>query len=166
MFCTNWDMDHMKELDYNGLYEYLYEMKYKKKFDAEKYAEGIPKDQFEKLIMEYLPIKAEKIQEYASFNEKEKTYDWVRLGYYNYTLSFLGTSVPEVIKAKKNENGTYTLTVSAVCEMVLCDDALITHELTIQIGKDGGFQYLGNKIREEVLRDLPKYQYRVGHKRG
>ncbi len=166
LFCTNWDMEHMKELDYNGLYEYLYEMKYKKKFDVEKYAEGIPKDQFEKLIMEYLPIKAEKIQEYASFNEKEKTYDWVRLGYYNYTLSFLGTSVPEVIKAKKNENGTYTLTISAVCEMVLCDDALITHELTIQIGKDGGFQYLGNKIREEVLRDLPKYQYRVGHKRG
>ena len=156
----------MKDLDYNGLYEYLYEMKYKKKFDAEKYAEGIPKDQFEKLIMEYLPIKAEKIQEYASFNEKEKTYDWVRLGYYNYTLSFLGTSVPEVVKAKKNRNGTYTLTVSAVCEMVLCDDALITHELTVQIGKDGGFQYLGNKIREDELRDLPKYQYRLDHKRG
>lgn len=166
LLCSNWDENHMKELDYNGLYEYLYEMKYKKKFDEKKYADGIPKDQFEKLIMEYLPIKAEQIQEYASFDQKKKTYDWVRLGYYNYTLSFLGTSVPEVIKAKKNKDGTYTLTVAAVCEMVLCDDQLITHKLTVQMEEDGSFKYLSNKIRDDVLRDLPAYQYRVDQKRG
>lgn len=45
--------------------------------------------------------------------------------------------------------------------MVLNDDSLITHELTIEMGEDGSFKYLGNRIREEVLRDLPVYQYRV-----
>lgn len=112
--------------------------------------------------MEYLPIKAEQIREYASYDKKSKTYDWVRLGYYNYTLSFFGTSVPEVIKTKKNKDGTYTLTVAAVCEMVLNDDVLITHKLKIKLGEDGSFKYLGNRIQEEVLRDLPAYQYRVG----
>lgn len=50
--------------------------------------------------------------------------------------------------------------------MVLCDDELITHELTIQMEEDGSFKYLGNKIRDDVLRDLPAYQYRVDQKRG
>ena len=54
------------------------------------------------------------------------------------------------------------MTIAAVCEMVLNDDALITHELTIEMGKNGSFKYLGNRIREEVLRELPAYQYRVG----
>ena len=162
LLSSNWDRNHMKDLDYNGLYEYLYEMKYKKKFNEKKYADGIPRDLFETLIMEYLPIKAEQIREYASYDKKSKTYDWVRLGYYNYTLSFFGTSVPEVIKTKKNKDGTYTLTVAAVCEMVLNDDVLITHKLKIKLGEDGRFKYLGNRIQEEVLRDLPAYQYRVG----
>lgn len=161
LLSSDWDRNHMQDLDYNGLYEYLYEMKFKKKFDDKKYADGIPKDLFETIIMEYLPIKAEQIRKYASYDKKSKTYDWVRLGYYNYTLSFFGTSVPEVIKTKKNKNGTYTLTIAAICEMVLNDDSLITHELTIEMGEDGSFKYLGNRIREEVLRDLPVYQYRV-----
>lgn len=161
LLSSDWDRNHMQDLDYNGLYEYLYEMKFKKKFDDKKYADGIPKDLFETIIMEYLPIKAEQIRKYASYDKKSKTYDWVRLGYYNYTLSFFGTSVPEIIKTKKNKNGTYTLTIAAICEMVLNDDSLITHELTIEMGEDGSFKYLGNRIREEVLRDLPVYQYRV-----
>lgn len=37
---------------------------------------------------------------------------------------------PEVTNIKENEDGTVTLTVDAVCEMILCDDSVITHELT------------------------------------
>lgn len=28
LLCSNWDTNHMEELDYNGMYEYLYGMKY------------------------------------------------------------------------------------------------------------------------------------------
>ena len=161
ILCSNWDQEHMKKIDYNGLYEYLYAMKYKKKFNGKKYPSGIPKDQFEQLIMEYLPVSREEIEKYASYNEKKKTYDWMRLGCFNYAPNFFGTSIPEVTKIKHNSNGTVTLTVDAVCEMVLCNEAVITHELTVKFNKDGSFRYLGNKILNGGIKKIPEYQYRI-----
>ena len=161
ILCSNWDQEHMQKIDYNGLYEYLYTMKYKKKFNGKKYPSGIPKDQFEQLIMEYLPVSREEIEKYASYNEKKKTYDWMRLGCFNYAPNFFGTSIPEVTKIKHNSNGTVTLTVDAVCEMVLCNEAVITHELTVKFNKDGSFRYLGNKILNGGIKEIPEYQYRI-----
>lgn len=135
LLCSNWDKNHMEKIDFNGLYEYLYIMKYKKKFNGKKYPNGIPKDEFEQLIMEYLPISSEDIGKYASYNKKKRTYEWMRLGCFNYTPSFFGTSNPEVTKIKNNSDGTITLTVDAVCEMVLCNEAVITHELTVKFEK-------------------------------
>ena len=161
ILCSNWDQEHMQKIDYNGSYEYLYAMKYKKKFNGKKYPSGIPKDQFEQLIMEYLPVSREDIEKYASYNEKKKTYDWMRLGCFNYAPNFFGTSIPEVTKIKHNSNGTVTLTVDAVCEMVLCNEAVITHELTVKFNKDGSFRYLGNKILNGGIKKIPEYQYRI-----
>ena len=161
LLCSDWDRSDMEGLDYNGLYEYLYTMKYKKKFNGKKYPSGIPKDQFEQLIMEYLPVSREDIEKYASYNEKKKTYDWMRLGCFNYAPNFFGTSIPEVTKIKHNSNGTVTLTVDAVCEMVLCNEAVITHELTVKFNKDGSFRYLGNKILNGGIKKIPEYQYRI-----
>ena len=161
ILCSNWDQEHMQKIDYNGFYEYLYAMKYKKKFNGKKYPSGIPKDQFEQLIMEYLPVSREDIEKYASYNEKKKTYDWMRLGCFNYAPNFFGTSIPEVTKIKHNSNGTVTLTVDAVCEMVLCNEAVITHELTVKFNKDGSFRYLGNKILNGGIKKIPEYQYRI-----
>lgn len=161
LLCSNWDTDHMEKLDYNGMYEYLFAMKYHKAFDAEDYPNGIPKEEFESLIMEYLPVTAEQIQEYAVFDEKNQTYVWVRLGCLNYAPTFFGTSLPEVIDIKENEDGTVTLTVDAVCDMVICDDAVITHELTVKFADDGSFQYLGNEILNDGIKEIPDYQYRI-----
>lgn len=33
LLCSNWDENHLEKIDYNGLYEYLYWMKYKKKYN-------------------------------------------------------------------------------------------------------------------------------------
>ena len=169
LLCSNWDTEHMEELDYNGMYEYLYAMKYQEKFNSENYPNGIPKErrkimnmfEFENLIMEYLPVTAEQIREYAVFDEKNQTYYWARLGYFNYAPTFFGTSLPEVIDIKENEDGTITLTVEAVCDMVICDDAVITHELTVRFAEDGSFQYLGNEILNDGIMHIPDYQYRI-----
>ena len=161
ILCSNWDSSHMDKLDYNGMYEYLYAMKYQKKFDSDNYPNGIPKEEFESLIMEYFPITAEKIQEYSVFDEENQTYAWVRLGCLNYTPAFFGTSLPEVTDVKENGDGTVTLTVEAVCDMVVCDDAVITHELVMRFADDGSFQYLGNKILGDGIKDIPDYQYRI-----
>ena len=119
------------------------------------------KEEFENLIMEYLPVTAEQIREYAVFDEKNQTYYWARLGCSNYAPTFFGTSLPEVIDIKENEDGTITLTVEAVCDMVICDDAVITHELTVKFADDGSFQYLGNKILDDGIKEIPAYQYRI-----
>lgn len=161
LLCSNWDTEHMEELDYNGIYEYLYAMKYQEKFNSENYPNGIPKEEFENLIMEYLPVTAEQIREYAVFDEKNQTYYWARLGCSNYAPTFFGTSLPEVIDIKENEDGTITLTVEAVCDMVICDDAVITHELTVRFAEDGSFQYLGNEILNDGIMHIPDYQYRI-----
>ena len=161
LLCSNWNVENMSELDYNGMFEYLYGMKYGKKFNSEDYPNGIPKEEFESLIMEYLPVTAEQIREYAVFDEEKQTYYWERLGCFNYAPTFFGTSLPEVIDIKENEDGTVTLTVDAVCDMVICDDAVITHELTVKFADDGSFQYLGNKILNDGIMHIPDYQYRI-----
>ena len=161
ILCSNWDADHMEELDFNGMYEYLYAMKYGDKFNSEDYPNGIPKEEFESLIMEYLPVTAEQIREYAVFDEENQTYYWVRPGCFNYAPTFFGTSLPEVVDIKENEDGTVILTVEAVCDMVICDDAVITHELTVRFAEDGSFQYFGNQILNNGIMQIPDYQYRM-----
>ena len=84
LLCSNWDTDCMEDLDYNGMYEYLYGMKYKQKINPEDYINGIPKDEFENLIMDYLPVTSEMIFKSAAFDEENKTYKWMRLGCFNY----------------------------------------------------------------------------------
>ena len=161
LLCSNWNIENLNELDYNGMFEYLYGMKYGEKFNSEDYPNGIPKEEFESLIMEYLPITAEQIRDYAVFDEENQTYYWVRLGCFNYAPTFFGTSLPEVVDIKENEDGTVTLTVEAVCDMVICDDAVITHELTVRFAEDGSFQYLGNEILNDGIMQIPDYQYRI-----
>lgn len=64
---------------------------------------------------------------------------------------------------KKNGDGTVSLTVDAACDMVVCDDAVITHELTVRLLEDGRFMYLGNKILNDGIDDIPEYPYRFGN---
>lgn len=101
ILCSDWDADHMEHLDYNGMYEYLYAMKYQEQFPS------------------------------------------------------------EITDIRENKDRTVTLAVDAVCSMVLCDDAVITHELTVRFSEDGGFQYLGNKIPDDGISNIPEYQYRI-----
>ncbi|MDE6232570.1 MAG: hypothetical protein K2M60_04385 [Lachnospiraceae bacterium] len=161
ILCSNWDADHMEDMDYNGLFEYLYKLKYNKKISDEEYQDGIPKEDFESLIMEYFPVTSEQIRKYAEFDEENQTYIWVRLGCLNYTPTYFGTSIPEVTNIKENEDGTVTLTIDAVCEMVLCDEAVITHKLDIRFSEDGSFKYLGNEIPDNGIRNIPEYQHRI-----
>ncbi len=161
VLCTNWDETHMEKLDFNGMYEYLYAMKYGKSLDTGKYPEGIPREKFEKLIGEYFPITAKQIREYAVFDEETQTYLRAGLRGFPHATASFQTSLPEVTAIRENQDGTVTLTVDAVCTMLMCDDAVITHELTIRVFTDGRFQYLRNKIEKKDMHNIPDYQYRV-----
>lgn len=164
LLCSNWDTGSLEKLDYNGVYEYLYQMKYQDRFPSNDYPTGIPAEDFENLIMEFLPVTAEQIRKWAVFDEEHQTYAWERLGCMNYAPNFFGTSLPEVVDVKENKNGTTTLTVEAVCDMVVYSDTVITHELTVQFSEDGSFQYLGNRILNDGIKNIPDYQYRISVK--
>ncbi len=160
LLYSNWDADHMSKLDYNGLYEYLYSIKHQKRFDPEQYPDGIPKEEFEALMIECLPVTADQIQKYAVSDTGYRTYAWSRLGCMNYSPDAFGTSMPEVTDIKENKDGTLSLTIDAVCEMT-GSDSEISHVLIVQIRDDGSIKYLSNQVLEDGLEKVPAYQYRL-----
>ena len=131
------------------------------RFSLNEDAEGIAADEFERLIMKYIPVSQEIIRENTAFNKENGEYYWTGLGCMNYAPTCFGTSVPEVVDIKENDDETTTLTVNAVCEMVMNDEAIITHELTIKEDADGSFKYMGNKILDDGINRIPDYQYRI-----
>ncbi|MBM6855077.1 hypothetical protein H6B11_13110 [Mediterraneibacter glycyrrhizinilyticus] len=163
LFCTDWDKDHMQGIDYNGLFEYLYQVKTGDAFDKTRYENGIPGEEFENLMTVCLPVSAEQLREYASYESGEERYDWISLGVGNRTLGELTGSIPEVVDLEENSDGTLTLTVDAVCES-MADDEFLTHRLTVSLDGDGSVRYLSNQVEEEKKDALSEYVYRIQKK--
>lgn len=159
LLCSEWNENSMEKLDYNGLYEYLYVIEYQKKMDSGKYMEGIAKEEFESLMIKYLPVSAEQLQRNAVYDPDGQTYGWERLGCGNYILNAFRTSVPEVAGMSENADGTVTVTVDAVCEM-LRSDRVFSHELTVRF-TESGVEYLGNHILDDGKENIPVYHNRI-----
>lgn len=157
---SNWNIEDIGQVDYNGVFEFFYEMKYGKRFDFDEYDGGIPSDVFEGVIMEYLPVTSEQIQKWAAFDEKTNTYGWVSLGYKNFSHAYFETAIPEVVDVKEKEDGSFILTVEAVSQQEIPNSVLLRHELKLRFEDDGSFQYLGNEIVDEGVQKIPEYEYR------
>ena len=118
LLCSNWNAEDMQGLDYNGLYEYFYQMKYGEKFTAEKEVVGIPAEEFENVIMTYLPVTKEELKEWAVYDEQSNMFIWERLGCGNYSPTHFGLSLPEVTEVRHNEDGTIVLTIRGVFNLL------------------------------------------------
>lgn len=160
LFCSNWNVNHMNELDYNAIFQYLYFVKNQKQYEMESNQEGIPKEDFESIMMEYLPITIEQLQQYAIYDTNKKMYKWNKLKCGNYSPNAFGTSVPEITDISENADGTCNITIDAVCEM-LGTDCVMKHQLKVQFLDDGGIKYLSNQIMGDGLNQIPEYQYRI-----
>lgn len=160
LFCSNWDEEHMEELDYNGLFQYLYPMEYRKSFPSDQYEEGIPREEFESLLSKYLPVTGEQLKQYAVYDPEGQRYGWARLGCGNYIPNAFGNSEPEITNMRENEDGTVTLTVDAVCVMTGNDKAM-SHELTVRFTEEEGIQYVRNQVLGDGLERIPEYQRRL-----
>ena len=158
---SNWDSASMQDLDYNGVFEYFYQMKYGEPYSGQEESSKCPAEEFEEVIMTYLPVTAEQLRRWAVYDENDATYSWQRLGCVNYTPTHFDHSIPEVVAVTHNSDGTDTLTINAVCSSVICNDAVITHTLTIKLQENGAVQYLGNQMKQEEIDTLPQYQYRI-----
>lgn len=160
LLCSEWDKDHMSDLDYCGLFEYFYAMQKNCAMNQEQYLDGIPKNEFTDVITKYLPVTAEQLEQFAAYDQKNEKFFWARLGCLTYSPNPFGTSIPEVTEMTENEDGTICIKVDAVCEWYGTDQ-IFSHELTVRFKEDGNIEYLGNHILEPGLENLPAYQYRL-----
>lgn len=161
LFWTDWDEEHMEGIDYNGLFEYLCEVRGDGTFDQARYTNGIPGQEFEELMTSCLPVTQEELREYAAYDSDSGMYEWIDLGVGNRTLGAIVSCIPEVTAAEKNDDGTMTLTVDAVCES-MADDSFLTHCLVIRTDEAGNVRYLSNKVEEGARKEtLPEYIYRI-----
>lgn len=160
LFCSEWNPEHMENIDYTGLYEFLYYLEYGEPFKAENSRVDIPKAKFETLMTSYLPVDGEQLRKYAAYNEKNQTYAWERLSCMNYIPESFWTSFPEVTKISENIDGTLTVTIDAVCE-ALGNDRVMRHELVVRVTEDGSIQYVRNSILDDGISQIPDYQYRL-----
>jgi len=63
------------------------------------------------------------------------------------------------VDLSENWDGTVTLTVDAVCEM-MGNDRVFSHELTVRF-TENGVKYLRNDISEEEKKKIPEYYERI-----
>ena len=144
---TNQINQNYTELDFYDLYEKMYYMKYGKQVPYEANYGGaeyeVPKDEFEEVIKTYLPFSNSEIEKGTFYNSDNRTFRYRPRGLYD--CEFPYEPYPEVISYEKLQDGTLKLTIEAVWEIRMLDQA-ITSELMIKPMEDGSFQYLSNKV--------------------
>lgn len=156
LFLTDWDENNMENIEFNDLFDFLYEMKYGVKMDEEKYRNGIPKAEFEDVVRTYFDVSVEKLEIYARYDPENRVYPWEPIGPWNRVQQF--QPFPEVVKCTENGDGTRTLYVEAVF-VEEGTDCSFKHEVTLREA-DGRWIYLGNKTDRDGSRDIPGYKAR------
>lgn len=143
LFLTDWDMEHLDQIEFNDLFDSLYIMKTGNRLDSAKYSEGIPKEEFESIVQTYFDITIEDLRKYARYNESKGIYPWNAIGPWNRVQQF--QPFPEVVKCVENEDGTLAVHVEAIfVEQGM--DCSFSHIVTIREDKNGEWVYCGNKV--------------------
>ena len=98
----------------------------------------------------------------ALYDAGTDSYPWQALDCSN--MQYYPDLIPELTEARENADGTTTLFVNVICPD-LHTDRLFTHELTLRIAPDGGFQYLANRLTYRSGIELPSPQPRIEARR-
>lgn len=157
LFLTDWDEESMELLEFNDLYDFLYQMKYGRKLDEEAYEDGIPKAQFEEVVQTYFDISTERLEQYARYDAEKETYPWEAIGPWNRVQQF--QPFPEIVDVKDNGDGTWTFMVDAVFKEAGTDKSF-GHEVRMRQDPDGSWKYVGNVINRKGEYRIPQYRAR------
>ncbi len=156
LFLTDWDSENMQEIVFNDLFDSLYAMEKGIAPKADDYPEGIPKEEFESLMLSYFDMTAERLEEYGSYDREKGVYPWNAAGPRNRmqrTRPF-----PEAVQCVDNGDGVISLHVEAIF-MEIGKDCAFSHIVTMR-EEDGKWIYLGNKIDWENSYTIPSYKAR------
>lgn len=156
LFLTDWDVNSMGNLEFNDLYEFLYQMKYGEKMDEELYEGGIPKIEFEEVVQSFFDISTEQLETFARYDKERGVYPWEPIKYWNHISQF--QPFPEVVNYIENEDGSLTLLVEAVFTEG-GKDCSFKHEVTIK-EQGEGWIYLGNMTEKDESYRILQYRPR------
>lgn len=147
MFLADWSENNYGELDFDDLYEPLYEMCYKKQFPYEfSYTPAryeVTKEEFEKVFQTYFHIDSRTLREKTDYLPEKSVYRYSPRGLYD--MAGACTPFSEVVGSRENEDGTLTLQAEAVWPKRNLDQALV-HEVTIRPLSGGSYQYVSNRV--------------------
>lgn len=156
LFLVDWDINSMDKIEFNDLYDFLYEMKYGEKLNQEEVQEGIAKGEFESVIRTFFDISTEDIESFARYDFENMIYPWEPIGAWNRVQQF--QPFPEVVKCTENPDGTWALYVEAVL-VEDGTDCSFKHTVTMK-EKDGRWIYLGNDVDDDGEGKIPGYKPR------
>lgn len=146
LFSTTWNADNFAEVELNRLFSHFYVLKHGVQPDYSSYTDGINKEDFESLVMEFLPITKAQIQASAIVNENSQKYLTDKaLGNGRYNSGISSSSIPEITYIDSKPDGTIDIHIDAACE-ILGTDRLASHILNISIDEYGAVKYLSNTL--------------------
>ena len=164
IFLQDWQEGDWENLSFNDTFEMLYYAKNGTYVPTEliQTQEGengikIPAAVFEETVWPYFSISLEQFRELAFYEEAEDCYLWWPVQ--TNQMVHYPRLEPNVTGYTENTDGTITLTVD-VASPDLMTNRLFSHEVTIRILPDGGYQYVGNRVTDVGTQELPPSQPR------
>lgn len=157
LFLEDWDEGSLKKIEFNDLFDYLYEMETGKTLDEEEYSDGIPKEEFETVIQRYFDIRTEEIEEYAGYDAVKGTYPWSAVHALNRVQQF--QPFPEVVRCAEEAEGMLKVYVEAIY-IEEGTDYSFGHTVTFRRMEDGRLVYAGNQVDRKNARLIPGYRPR------
>lgn len=161
VFLDDWTEENFGNLCFNDLWDYLYYDSHGSQFDpegldfdSERRSYMIPSARFEEVVLPYFNIDLDTFRQMAQYDEETDSYPWRRIVTNDLVFLYYYSCEPEVSSCRVNADGTLALTVEAISTDLKLD-CLFEHEVTIRQLKNGGFQFVGNKVTYQTEYGLP-----------
>ena len=150
MFLVDWSEDDFSTLDFYDLFDIFYQQIYGKEVPYEPSDNlgvgtvyQIPKVEFEHIMMAYLNIDSETLQQKTLYHTDTKTYEYRPRGFYE--AEYPEHPYPEVVDYTENADGTITLLVNVVFPYEGLSK-VFSHEVVVRPLENDGVQYVSNHV--------------------
>lgn len=137
LLTINWDKETVDTLNFSAIFFDLYMMTEGKEYENK--TGMIPREEFEALLMQYLPVTKETLRGSQWYQEERQAYQRVK----SEGMAFAPEA--EVTAYKENEDGTITIQADILWIDYDTDYAFVI-TLVIKPKEDGSFRYLSNQV--------------------
>ena len=150
MFLVDWSEDDFSTLDFYDLFDIFYHQIYGKEVPYEPSDNlgvgtvyQIPKVEFEHIMMAYLNIDSETLQQKTLYHTDTRTYEYRPRGFDE--AEYPEHPYPEVVDYTENADGTITLLVNVVFPYEGLSK-VFSHEVVVRPLENDGVQYVSNHV--------------------